>query len=49
MTNINWIEYYKQQIGGQYNYYKGSQFQDGYGVVMDLVTCSVGLLAGLYP
>jgi hypothetical protein len=33
MTNINWIEYYKQQIGGQYNYYKGSQFQDGYGLI----------------
>ena len=33
MTNINWIEYYKQQIGGEYNYYKGSQFQDGYGLI----------------
>ena len=33
MTNINWIEYYKQQIGGQYNYYKGSQFKDGYGLI----------------
>ena len=30
--NINWIEYYKNQAGGQYNYYNGPYYQDGYGL-----------------
>jgi hypothetical protein len=33
MKNIDWIEYYKQQVGGQYSYFKGSQFQEGYGFI----------------
>jgi len=30
--HINWVEYYKAQAGGQYNYYRGPYFQDGYGL-----------------
>ncbi len=33
MKNIDWIEYYRQQVGGEINYYKGSQFQEGYGLI----------------
>jgi hypothetical protein len=31
-SKIDWIEYYKNQAGGQYNYFRGSQFQRGYGL-----------------
>lgn len=30
--NIDWNEYYINQAGGQYNYFRGSQFQKGYGL-----------------
>jgi hypothetical protein len=33
MKNIDWIEYHRQQVGGEINYYKGSQFQEGYGLI----------------
>jgi hypothetical protein len=29
---INWTDYYRDQAGGNYNYFKGSQFQHGYGL-----------------
>ena len=31
-NSINWIDYYGEQAGGNYNYFKGSQFQQGYGI-----------------
>lgn len=31
-NSINWTEYYRSQAGGNYNYFKGSQFQQGYGI-----------------
>ncbi len=33
MTNdIDWNNYYLNQIGGDYNYYRGANFQRGYGL-----------------
>ena len=31
-NTINWIDYYREQAGGGYNYFRGSQFQQGYGL-----------------
>ena len=30
--NIDWIEYYAAQAGGNYNFYRGSNYQQGYGL-----------------
>ena len=30
-STIDWPSYYRAQAGGEYNYYKGSRFQEGYG------------------
>ena len=32
MNEINWNDYYLAQAGGNYNYYRGSNFQHGYGI-----------------
>jgi len=29
---IDWLTYYRAQAGGDYNYFKGSRFQEGYGL-----------------
>jgi hypothetical protein len=31
MSSIDWEKYYLAQIGGEYNYFRGSNFQQGYG------------------
>ena len=30
-NNIDWSSYYRAQAGGDFNYYRGSRFQEGYG------------------
>jgi hypothetical protein len=30
--NIDWLAYYRAQAGGEYNYFHGSRFQEGYGL-----------------
>ena len=30
--SIDWHTYYRAQAGGDYNYFKGSRFQEGYGL-----------------
>jgi hypothetical protein len=32
MSLIDWEKYYLAQIGGEYNYFRGSNFQQGYGL-----------------
>jgi hypothetical protein len=32
MSSIDWEKYYLAQIGGEYNYFRGSNFQQGYGL-----------------
>jgi len=29
--SIDWLTYYRAQAGGDFNYFKGSRFQEGYG------------------
>ena len=31
-VSIDWLTYYRAQAGGDYNYFKGSRFQEGYGL-----------------
>jgi hypothetical protein len=33
MSKIDWIEYYKKQVGGEYNFFQGSPYQEGYGLI----------------
>ena len=30
--SIDWLTYYRAQAGGDFNYFKGSRFQEGYGL-----------------
>lgn len=32
MSSIDWEKYYLAQIGGEYNYFRGSNFQHSYGL-----------------
>ena len=32
MNSIDWLAYYRAQAGGEYNYFHGSRFQEGYGL-----------------
>lgn len=31
MNSVDWLAYYRAQAGGNYNYFHGSRFQEGYG------------------
>jgi len=33
MSKIDWIDYYKKQVGGEYNFFQGSPYQEGYGLI----------------
>jgi hypothetical protein len=47
-NKIDWASYYLSQAGGDYNYYRGSRFQEGYGGIGDFNKQSGAGLGGLF-
>ena len=47
-NTIDWASYYLAQAGGDYNYYRGSRFQEGYGGIGGFNKQSGEGLGGLF-